>query len=249
METMESVYQPVKQSGGLVFDPRTKILLLIELDIILFMGHSLLYETCVLLFCAFILMIGGQRKSALKFVAAFTILVGVQRIIDAYTSMFFFSLVHFVAVVVRKILPCIMLGKWLIATTEVSAFVSAMWKVKLSKDVIITSSVMFRCFPTIREEWGAIQNAMKMRGIEFSLKHLLTAPVHTMECLFVPLFISVLNISDELAAAALCRGLDNPGKHTCMVEIRFRWYDILLLVITGLWLVIMCVLAVRGCRL
>jgi len=34
-----------------------------------------------------------------------------------------------------------------------------------------------------------------------------------MEYLFVPLFISVLNVSDELAAAALCRGLDKPGHH------------------------------------
>ena len=33
-----SIYQPKNQAKGLSFDPRTKILLLIELDILLFFG-------------------------------------------------------------------------------------------------------------------------------------------------------------------------------------------------------------------
>lgn len=60
------------------FDPRTKILLLIELDIILFMGHSLIYETCVLFFCSLILAIGGQRKSAAKFLTVYMVFVVMQ---------------------------------------------------------------------------------------------------------------------------------------------------------------------------
>lgn len=242
----DSIYQLRTQTGGLVFDPRTKILLLIELNIILFMGQSLLYEICVLVFCAFILLIGGQNRSAGKFTFVFAIFVALQYVTGPYTDGFFFSLVYFITVVVRKFLPCIMLGRWILATTDVSAFVAAMWKIGMPKDAIVTTSVVFRCFPTIREEWGMIQTAMKMRGIEFSLKHMTTMPVKTMEHLFVPLFISVLNISDELAAAALCRGLDNPGEHTCMLQIRFRWYDISLMTVSSLWLIAMCVIRIRG---
>lgn len=244
--TEDSIYQLKIQAGRFIFDPRTKILLLVELNIILFMGRSLAYETCVLLFCAFILMIGGQGRSALKSAVVFSVFVIIQYAAAPYADGFFFSLVYFVTVVVRKFLPCIMLGKWILATTDVSAFVAAMWKIRMPKDVIVTASVVFRCFPTIREEWGAIQTAMKMRGIEFSLKHMAIMPVKTMEHLFVPLFISVLNISDELAAAALCRGLDNPGEHTCMLQIRFRWYDILVLAAANLWLAAMCVVRIRG---
>lgn len=242
----DSIYQLRTQTGGLVFDPRTKILLLVELNIILFMGQSLLYEICVLLFCAFILLIGGQNRSAWKFSFVFTVFVALQYVTKSYTDGFFFSLVYFVTVVARKFLPCIMLGKWILATTDVSAFVAAMWKIRVPKDVIVTTSVVFRCFPTIREEWGAIQTAMKMRGIEFSLKHMAIMPVRTMEHLFVPLFISVLNISDELAAAALCRGLDNPGKHTCMFQIRFHWHDILIMIFSSLWLIAVCAVRIRG---
>lgn len=244
--TEDSINQLGKQAGGLKFDPRTKILILVELNIILFMGRSLVYEICVLLFCAFILLIGGQSRSALKFTFVFAVFVALQYLTAPYADGFFFSLVYFVTVVVRKFLPCIMLGKWILATTDVSAFVAAMWKIRIPKDAIVTTSVVFRCFPTIREEWGMVQTAMKMRGIEFSLKHMVTMPVKTMEYLFVPLFISVLNISDELAAAALCRGLDHPGEHTCMLQIRFRWHDILLITIASLWLTVMCAFRIRG---
>ena len=39
----------VKRKAFLSFDPRTKILLLIELDILIFLGRSLVYES--VLFC------------------------------------------------------------------------------------------------------------------------------------------------------------------------------------------------------
>lgn len=245
-KSASTIYQPKAQIKGLSFDPRIKILLLAELDILLFMGHTLPYETCVFLFCALLLLIGGQSRSAIRFAVIFTLFAAIQRLINPYLARSFFSLIYFFVVVVRKVLPAFMLAKWIVATTEVSAFVAAMWKIKLPKEAIVTMSVIFRCFPTISEEWSAIQTAMKMRGIEFSLKNMATKPIQTAEHVLVPLFISVLNISDELAAAALCRGLDNPDTHTCVTAVRFRWYDILFLAIASLWLIMMSVLAIRG---
>ena len=40
-----SIYQPKNQAKGLSFDPRTKILLLIELDILLFLANNPAYNT------------------------------------------------------------------------------------------------------------------------------------------------------------------------------------------------------------
>lgn len=85
-----------------------------------------------------------------------------------------------------------------------------------------------------------------MRGIEFNFKNMVTKPSETIVHIIVPLFISALNISDELAAAALCRGLDNPGTHTCITQICFRWYDIAFLVFVTAALVVICVLNIRG---
>lgn len=228
------------------FDPRTKLLLLIELDVLLFLGRSLFYETAILLFCAAVTVIGGKPKSALKYLAVFGIMVAVQQIADLRTEQFFFFLLHFLCVVVRKILPCLMLGKWLVDTTPVSAYTAAMWKMNLPRSMIITSSVIFRCFPTIREEWDAIRTAMKLRGIGITPKAVLCAPLKTMEYVFVPMFVSVLNISDELAAAACCRGLDDPCRHTCMDPVQFRIQDYIAVTAATGWLAVMCILHLKG---
>ena len=64
---------------------------------------------------------------------------------------------------------------------------------------------------------------MKMRGIHVSLEHIM-----------VPLFMSAVNVSEELSAAALCLGLDNPGTHTSLVQVKFSHTDIAVWVITGI---------------
>ena len=38
------LYTTKRQNNGLVFDPRTKLILLIEFDILMFLGRSLFYE-------------------------------------------------------------------------------------------------------------------------------------------------------------------------------------------------------------
>ena len=49
----------------------------------------------------------------------------------------------------------------------------------------------------------------------------------------VPLLMSAVNVSEELSAAALCRGLDSPEPHTSLVQVRFRFSDVLVWCITG----------------
>lgn len=77
-------------------------------------------------------------------------------------------------------------------------------------------------FPAIREEWASIRTAMKIRGIHVSLEHIL-----------VPLLMSAVNVSEELSAAALCRGLDNPGAHTSLVQVKFGRCDAAVWTTTG----------------
>lgn len=63
--TANSIYQTKHEQKGLAFDPRTKILMLIELDILLFLGRSLVYEASVFLLCTLILLVGGSEQSPL----------------------------------------------------------------------------------------------------------------------------------------------------------------------------------------
>lgn len=132
-------------------------------------------------------------------------------------------------------MPCFILGKWILTKTEVSEFVAVMWKLRLPQAAIIPLSVVFRYFPTIKEEWASIRAAMKMRGIHVSLEHIM-----------VPLLMPAVNVSEELSAAALCRGLDNPEPHTSLVQVRFHFSDILVWCVTEVLAAVAIVLKGMG---
>lgn len=79
----------------------------------------------------------------------------------------------------------------------------------------------FRFFPTIKEEYQAIRDAMKMRNIRFGGKN----PFLMIEYRLIPLMVSVIKIGDELSAAALTRGLGAPVRRTNVCEIGFHVQD------------------------
>lgn len=203
------------------FDLRTKLMLLLVVNLFLLLSHALVFELVLVFGCLLLITIDGQPKSALHFLIVFFIMLGIDRLITPRMSGFAFTLVSFVTVALRKFLPCFILGKWILTKTEVSEFVAVMWKLRLPQTAIIPLSVVFRYFPTIKEEWTSIRAAMKMRGIHVSLEYIM-----------VPLLMSAVTVSEELSAAALCRGLDNPGAHTSLVQVKFGHYDIAVWVIT-----------------
>lgn len=79
-------------------------------------------------------------------------------------------------------------------------------------------------FPTLKEEYLSIKDAMRMRGIRFG-----SNPVAMLEYRFVPLIISMVKIGNELSAAAMTRGLGSDIKRTNMCKIGFGIADIFFL--------------------
>lgn len=217
------------------FDLRTKLILILVVNLFLLLSHSLIFELVLVFGCLMLITIDGQAKSAFHFLIVFLIMLGIDQLLTPYINGFFFTLVSFITVALRKFLPCFILGKWILTKTEVSEFVAVMWKLRLPQTAIIPLSVVFRYFPTIKEEWDSIRAAMKMRGIHVSLEHIM-----------VPLLMSAVNVSEELSAAALCRGLDNPEPHTSLVQVRFHFSDILVWCVTGVLAVVAIVLKGMG---
>jgi len=65
-----------------------------------------------------------------------------------------------------------------------------------------------------------------MRGIIITRKKFWQNPVQAFEYRVVPLMISITNIGEDLSAAALSKGLDNPVKHTHYTDVRFMRNDL-----------------------
>ena len=124
-------------------------------------------------------------------------------------------------------LPTVGAAQYLIRTTTAGEFVAAMEKMHIPNGFTISVAVIFRFFPTLMEEWRAISDAMKMRGVGlFSRK-----AGKYLEYKLVPMLMCSVGIGDELSAAALTRGLDSECVRTSIHKVRLRWQDIVLLLV------------------
>lgn len=238
---MAAIFSGRERPGRIRLDPRTKLGLLFIGNITVLLSPAIHYE---LLLVASILLLGllcGVGRYCLKMTVVYFLLAAVQllgtRYLDGFLQIF---LVTF-AVFLRKVFPCAMLGGILIATTRVNEFMAAMHRLRIPRSVAVPLAVTLRYFPMIKEEWEHIRDAMNMRGIGMSVRGFLQKPLKTTECIYVPILISAAKLADELAAAAVTRGIDNPQPRTCLQQIGFGMADricigwFLLLVIINLW--------------
>ena len=120
-----------------------------------------------------------------------------------------------------QMLPGLAMFDVLLSSTTVSEFIRAMDGFHISKKFSVPVSVMFRFFPTIREEYGMIRDALRLRGVG-GLEH----PLEMLEYRMVPLLTELMQVGNELSASAMTRGLDTPGKRSNVCPMGFRVQDI-----------------------
>ncbi|MCR5031550.1 MAG: energy-coupling factor transporter transmembrane protein EcfT [Lachnospiraceae bacterium] len=214
-------------------DPRTKMLLLVVFTLIGFRSTDI-WIHCGMFTVMVLLMINGRlfAKAAKMFVVFALTLV-----MDHFADVLIpggAQAVHIVAKMIRLFMPAIMGFSVMISTVKVSEFIAAFERMHLPDEVTIPFSVMFRFFPTIKEEWNDIRSAMAFRGLGFTMKNLLLRTSLIYECSFVPLLADTALIADELSAAALCRGLGANKKRTYMADVRLRPVDFLLVTVAVL---------------
>lgn len=210
-------------------DPRTKLFLLLVINITMINGGNdgaaAIYKPIFAGLPLILLLTGRRIKAAVCYAAIFlSAWLAETFLLGRLPGIFNMILALFTGLFIRWF-PCGMMGFYLLATTKVSEFVAAMERLHISQKIIIPLSVMFRFFPTVREESSAINNAMKLRDIRVGGKG---GTVAVVEYRIIPLMMSVVKIGDELSASALTRGLGGPEKRTNVCRIGFGIGDILL---------------------
>lgn len=222
----------------MALDPRTKLLLMLVTSIVAMTGYrGLILEIKPYFFCLpfLLLLLGAKPLRALRLAAVYAVLLHWE------TLLFFLpaaeggwrEVIRLLTAVVASMMPCFVMGYYMIATTKISEFIAAMQRMHISPKIIIPFVVLFRFFPTITEEYRYIQDAMRIRGIGFR-----NGPVAMMEYRLVPLMISLVKTGDDLSAAAATRGLSAEEKRTNLCRLRFGVPDgVLCLIAAGVLLV------------
>lgn len=210
---------------GVLLDPRTKLVLLLTVTTLMFSTSNegvMNIVKPVLSLVPFGLILSERRfKTAGKYFVLYIACFALERVALTALSGLLSFLVLAVTSIMTRFAPGIMMGAYLISSTSVSEFIGSMERMHITEKIVIPMSVIFRFFPTISEEYQAIRDAMKMRGIRFGGRN----PFLMVEYRLVPLMVSVVKIGDELSAAALTRGLGAPVKRTNICQIGFHVQD------------------------
>ena len=164
-------------------------------------------EAVNITFFACLFFLNGQAKTAVKLLLFFGVLAALSYV--PQDAGFLGGIVLPAAFMVRRFMLPIVAGKYLIDSTPIGLLMSALEKLKMPANIVITLSVMFRFFPTLGEEYRCIKNA-----------------IATLEYVMVPLLSSASRIGDELAAAGHTKGVDAPGKKIRYKNARFGIADI-----------------------
>lgn len=205
-------------------DVRYKLLLFLLISIAAFMTKDIRYGGMIFLIALLLTFCMGQWRLALGFMGIY-LLVSVAAAFAPALPRLLSGILLMLALFIRMFLPLLLYARAFIATTTVSEMVTALYALKLPRAFVIAFAVAMRFFPTAGEELHGIQNAMRLRGIGLTPVNLLTRPALLIEGFMTPFMVRASTIADELSAAAITRGLDNPSPRTAFFRPRITLGD------------------------
>ena len=211
-------------------DPRTKLYMILIVSAIVMMSATtpLLWTVRIMMTLIPIMLLLAEKRyaSALRFFVlyAFSLILAFYFLSAESTGVFKALLTGYCGIV-AQFLPALITAWYVVRTTKIDEFMSAMQKMHVPDGITVSLAVVMRFFPTIKEEYSSIRDAMKMRGISLAGGNAFKMVEYRM----IPLLFSCVNIGDELSAAAITRGLGGEVKRTSVVELRMNLFDYLLI--------------------
>ena len=211
-------------------DPRAGLWLLLVANIGMFCEKNTEQGSMLSGIFLLLLLLYGQYMAAIKgalLLIVFRLLLKfVFPLCPSWVNMIFPVFINYTL----RMMPCILAGLLIVRTSPMQRMIAAMRALHLPQGFIIAMSTTFRYFPAIKEEFTHIRAAMKLQNIPLSGR---------LECTVVPLMMSAVNTSDEIAAAAVARGIENPCKKTSAIEIHMVVSDWIVMILATIGVAIL----------
>lgn len=166
---LSDIYAPTAKAKQLYLDPRTKIVLCLAVSFIMLDSTispvvNALQIALAALPLIFLLML-RKYKMAVYYLCAYVFASLVPQLLVPLLPAIINLLFTGMIALMTQILPGMMMAYFLIVSTSVSEFVTAMDRMHVPKSISVPMSVLFRFFPTIVEEYGHVRDAMRMREV------------------------------------------------------------------------------------
>ena len=207
-------------------DPRTKLFMIFVVSLIVMMSATtpMLWAIRLSITLIPILLLIFEKKyaAALRFLLAYgTALVLTFFFLSSESEGIVSSLLIGYCGIVVQFMPALITAWYVVRTTKIGEFMSCMQKMHVPDGIAVSLAVVMRFFPTIKEEYSSINDAMRMRGVMLGGGNVLKMVEYRM----IPLLFSCVNIGEELSAAAITRGLGGEVKRSSVVELKLGAAD------------------------
>lgn len=205
-------------------DIRTKVFLLLFTNYLLLKRVMGLYEWGIVVFLCGLLIVEKRKKGAIIYFLLFLLLYAGEHFFLESAQGEWASFLSMLSIGGRLMLPCFMVGH-LILSSSVNDFLHAFRKWHVPEPVLLTTAVMLRFLPTIKESYQMIHESLILKGIYPSMWQWWLHPVQYTEYMIVPLLIHATNTAHDLTVATLTKSLHSSHHKTAYHAPRFRTVD------------------------
>ncbi len=210
----------------LKLDPRTKLYMIFVVSAVVMMSATTPFlwglRIAITMVPIALLIVEKHYASALRFLVLYLTALGLTfYYLTAQSTGFLTAFLVGYCSIVAQFMPAMITAWYVVSTTKIDEFISAMQKMYVPDGITISLAVVMRFFPTIKEEYASIRDAMKMRGVMLGGGSV----VKMVEYRMIPLMFSCVNIGDELSAAAITRGLGGKVKRTSIEQLKMQALD------------------------
>ena len=165
---------------GSFLDPRTKILIWLLANVVVFTWAPAVFRIAVMLAYFGLFLLERKGKTLAGLLLVYLVIVAVQfwllPLLPGSLATVFATVTYFILV-----FPCIAGGAYIIATTNVSQFMAALERLGAPRSFSITLAVTLRFLPALRQDFRHIRDAMALRRIHGLEEKL--------ECVYVPMLM------------------------------------------------------------
>ncbi|MTB65054.1 energy-coupling factor transporter transmembrane protein EcfT [Streptococcus sp. zg-86] len=201
------------------FDARSKVLLSIFAGVTYGLHVTDWERAYLLVGIAVCCLLVGRFKMALVTILGYLLVYQMSQvaILPMWLFRFTFMLSH--------IWVPLMAGHFLLLTTSAYELIHGLRKWHVPESFLLTLGVMFRFLPLIKKEVRVVHVSLKTRGIFLRKRDVLLQPHRYLECVLVPLMMSLLRSAQDLTIATLTKGIAMTNRPSEFVQSRWTWLD------------------------
>ncbi len=202
-------------------DPRTKLLLIIMINALYYMGGDYIYVSIASLFAIFLIFSSGQIKIGINACILYIFVEALGMVLPLLPVEFVSTLgTAFTSILVFY--PTILYGILFVGTINISESIAAFSHWRIPQAVLIPIIVVVRFIPTLYSEMQNIRASMALRGRS-------TNVFTKIMNIYVPLLFSSVRTGESLTIAAMTKGMGLSKHSTIMHDSRLRLFDYLTL--------------------